>query len=163
MEVQQQQRLQVFMDALRDDRNVFDKDILQRLQEAKYPNPPEYETTGTQIANSNRHTRHTIISEHEATRSLPTELADDTLNRIRREHHDTSQYISTEDDELHEAIETGQMQTMSHAEMQHNRTAATTTDSMTDQRISTEENVRSDNQQRIDILKAELFRGQLEG
>jgi hypothetical protein len=131
------------MDALCDARDVSEIDLVQQLREIKGSNRLEHENTRTQIATGDRHTCEAIKSEHEATRSLSTIEADDTRNRVVEEHYETRQHISAGRDQLHEAIEIGQAQTMNHAELQHGQTIATIPGSIAEQKRSTEQTLNT--------------------
>ena len=157
-----QQRLQAFIDALRDAQDIFEQTIQQQLNGIRDSNRVEHDETRSYVESSHRKSRSVVKAEHEGTRRVVTEEDEATRRHVNTQHQQTRQYISWSNDELRSFIDLKEQQSLQHSETHHEQTVHTFTSAITAQNLVTEQNLRDDNGERVDFLQAELFRAQLE-
>lgn len=95
LDAQQQQRLQTFIDAMRDDHTTFEQIIFLRLDAVKDADRAEHEATRDHSDMNHRETRGVVQSEHEATRLNISEAKTSTCQHISQQHDTTRQYIGS--------------------------------------------------------------------
>ena len=162
LDLQQQKRLQVFMDALRDLRDVFEKAFLQQLDEIKDLNRTEHTATRAIITTTHEKTINTIKTEQKAGLLLTSKEAAGTRHHVSLEQGETREHISATNREVQGLITSAHAQTARDAEQQHAVTRSVVVDTVVQENASTKQSLKDDNQQKLEFLEAELFRAQLE-
>ena len=162
LDLQQQKRLQAFMDALRDLRDVFEKAFLQQLDEIKDLNRTEHTATRAIITTTHEKTINTIKTEQKAGQLLTSKEAAGTRHHVSLEQGETREHISATNREVQGLITSAHAQTARDAEQQHAGTRSVVVDTVVQENASTKQSLKDDNQQKFEFLEAELFRAQLE-
>lgn len=159
---EEQQRLLIFMNALRNAQDVFELKILKRLDEVSDLNTVEHDTIRSEAERSHHETLHVLKSENENTRLVVTREEQDTRTHVSKHHAEIQQLVSAGNDRLQSAIVDGAERSLQHSKLQREQTVSTLQDTLSSECKHSEQRLRNESYQTIDFLEAELFRAKLE-